>query len=169
MRFYLPSKTEQVDAHAVTEMDTDNDVIVSPSQPGTKQRKNDGCYDEVTYYVPLPSTADKCLSPSHASIVFSAATVSSDLQSATADIEADRRPALLQNNISIRGRSEASTTHVLSPGSVCEQVVRRQSLIPVRQSPAASTQQNQQGTAKDGTKTPEVQPTLRRSTPTKKI
>ncbi|GFO35297.1 hypothetical protein PoB_006180200 [Plakobranchus ocellatus] len=34
MRLYLPSKTDQVETHAVTEMDADNDVIVPATQPG---------------------------------------------------------------------------------------------------------------------------------------
>ncbi|GFN76438.1 hypothetical protein PoB_000294400 [Plakobranchus ocellatus] len=78
---------------------SDNDVIVPATKPGTGRRENDG--REVTYYVPLPSTADKCLPPSHASTLFPAETVSSDFQPTTANIEADRRPASRQSNVAI--------------------------------------------------------------------
>ncbi|GFO08086.1 hypothetical protein PoB_003459100, partial [Plakobranchus ocellatus] len=165
MRLYLPSKTEQVGAHAVTEMDEDNDVIVPDTQSGTEQREDGGCSGEVTYYIQLPPTADKCPSPSHASTVFPAATVSSDLQTMATDNEADTRFASRLSNIPVRSRSPASTTRVSSPGSVCERGLRRQSLIPVQQNPAASRQLDHQGTTKDGAASAqEVQPALRRST-----
>ncbi|GFO35275.1 hypothetical protein PoB_006178000 [Plakobranchus ocellatus] len=128
-------------------------------------KENDGRSGEVTYYVQLPTTAVKCLPPSRAYTVFPAATVSSYHLSTTADIETDRRPASQQSNIPLRRRPSASTIHVSSPGSVCEKEVRRQSLISLRQSQAASILHNQQCTTKDGTpSTPEVQPTLVRST-----
>ncbi|GFO18490.1 Pol polyprotein [Plakobranchus ocellatus] len=159
MRLYLPSKTEQVGAHAVTEMDEDNDVIVPDTQSGTEQCEDGGCSGEVTYYIQLPPTADKYPSPSHASTVFPEATVSSDLPTMATDNEAYTRSASRQSNIPVRSRSPASTTRV------CERGLRRQSLIPVQQNPAASRQPDHQGTTKDGTaSTPEVQPALRRST-----
>ncbi|GFO50328.1 hypothetical protein PoB_007683300 [Plakobranchus ocellatus] len=40
MRLYLASKTEEVRAHAVTEMDADNDVIVPDTQTGTEKRED---------------------------------------------------------------------------------------------------------------------------------
>ncbi|GFO16844.1 hypothetical protein PoB_004334900 [Plakobranchus ocellatus] len=165
MHLYLASKTEQVGAHAVTEMDEDNDVIVPDTQSGTEQCEDGGCSGEVTYYIQLPSTADKCPSPSHASTVFPAATVSSDLQPMATDNEADTRSASRQSNMPVRSRSPASTTRVSSPGYVCERGLRRQSLIPIRQNPAASRPLDHQGTTKDGAASAqEVQPALRKST-----
>ncbi|GFO47914.1 beta-1,3-galactosyltransferase 1 [Plakobranchus ocellatus] len=67
-----------------------------------------------TLLIQLPQTADMCPSPSHASTVFPAATVSSDLQPKATDNESDTRSASLQSNIPVRSRSSASATCVKS-------------------------------------------------------